>query len=103
MHSPSVKEIKRLNSVNICNRSVQNLSSDLLPKNIQIACRMTHAFNNSIPNIQLKFSTTKETENIIKSLTSKDMCGYDEIFTKLLKMSCVYVTSSLNHVSNTSI
>jgi hypothetical protein len=46
---------------------------------------LTQAINNSFLNIQLKFSTTKEIECIIKSLKPKDTCGYDEIFTKLLK------------------
>jgi hypothetical protein len=48
---------------------------------------LAHAFNNSFLNIQLKFSTTKEIESIIKSLKPKYTCGYDEISTKLLKIS----------------
>jgi hypothetical protein len=49
------------------------------------------AFNNFFPNIQLKFSTTKETESFIKSHKPKNKCGYEEIATKLLKNQlCLY-------------
>jgi hypothetical protein len=51
---------------------------------------LSHAFDNLFPNINLKLSTTKESENIIKSLKSKKSPGYDEISTNLLKISSVY-------------
>jgi hypothetical protein len=35
---------------------------------------LAHAFNNSFPNIQLNFSTTKEIESIIKSLKLENTC-----------------------------
>jgi Notch-like protein len=63
---------------------------------------ITHAFNSCLPNIQLKFSTKKEIENVIKSLKPKNTCGYDEIFTKLLKMNSTYISSPLNHTRNSS-
>jgi hypothetical protein len=59
---------------------------------------VAHAFNNSFPNIQIKFSRTKEIESIIKSLKPKNTCGYEEISTKLLKINSAYITSPLNHI-----
>jgi hypothetical protein len=59
---------------------------------------LAHAFDNPFP----KISTTKEIENIIKSLKPKNKCGYDEISTKLLKISSTYITLPLNHVCSTS-
>jgi hypothetical protein len=50
---------------------------------------LSHAFNNLFPNVNLKFTTTKEIENIIKSLKPKNTHGYDEISTNLLKASSV--------------
>jgi hypothetical protein len=44
---------------------------------------LAHSYNNSFRNIQFKFSTTKETESIIKSLKSNNTCGYDEISTRM--------------------
>jgi Notch-like protein len=63
---------------------------------------LSHAFNISYPNINLKF-TTKEIENIIKSLKPKNSHGYDEISTNLLKTSSVYISSPLNHICNKSL
>jgi hypothetical protein len=59
--------------------------------------------NNSFSNIQLKISTTKNIESIIKSLKPKNTCGYDEMSTKFLKINSVYITSPLNHLCNTSL
>jgi hypothetical protein len=36
---------------------------------------LSHAFNNSFPNINLKFTTTKEIENIIKSVVQSCLLG----------------------------
>jgi hypothetical protein len=63
---------------------------------------LPHTFNNSFPNIQLKFSTTKKIENIIKSLKPKNTGGYDEISTKLLTISSAYISSPLNHICNSA-
>jgi hypothetical protein len=46
---------------------------------------------------------TKETENIIKSLKSKNSCGYDEISVKILKVSSPIITAPLNYICNRSI
>jgi hypothetical protein len=62
---------------------------------------LSHAFKNSFPNINLKF-TTKKTENIIKSLKPKNSHGYNKISTNLLKTSSVYISSPLNHICNKS-
>jgi hypothetical protein len=56
---------------------------------------LARAFNNSFLNIQLKISTTQEIESIIKSLKPKNTCEYDEISTKLLKISSAYINSPL--------
>jgi hypothetical protein len=44
-------------------------------------------FTNPFPNIKIKSLSTKEVENIVKSLNSKNSYGYDEISTKVLRMS----------------
>jgi hypothetical protein len=56
---------------------------------------LTYGLNNQSLNKQLKFLTMKETESIIKSLKPKNTCEYDEISTKLLKMSSAFITSPL--------
>ena len=58
------------------------------------------AFNQSFPSIKLKFVSTKEIEDITKSLKSKDSHGYDEIQTKMLKASIPYISSPLTCLCN---
>jgi hypothetical protein len=54
------------------------------------------SFKNPFPNINLK--STKEVENIIKSLTPINSSRYDGISTKLLKISFPFIISPLTHM-----
>jgi len=53
-----------------------------------------HVFQISFRRIKYHCTTTKQIENIIRSLKSSNSCGYDEVTLKLLK-SCSYFISSL--------
>ena len=44
------------------------------------------SFKNPFPNINLKSISTKEIENVIKSLKPKNSSGCDGISTKLIKI-----------------
>jgi hypothetical protein len=50
-----------------------------------------------------KSYSTHEIINIIKSLKTKESYGYDEISTKLLKISANYICSPLTHICNKAI
>ena len=50
-----------------------------------------------------KFFSTHEITTIIKSLTAKNSYGYDEVSTKLLKISAKYICSLLTHMCNKAI
>ena len=54
----------------------------------------------SFTNIELKNTTTGEIEKIIKELKSKRSCGYDEITTKILKISSPFIVSPLTYICN---
>jgi hypothetical protein len=54
------------------------------------------------PNITFKNTSTKETENIIKSLKAKESYGYDGITTKILKISAPIISSPLSYIFNKS-
>ena len=60
-------------------------------------------FKSPFPNTELKLLSTREDENIIKSLKLKNFHGYDEISTKLLKMSSLFIISLLTHIFNKSL
>jgi hypothetical protein len=48
-------------------------------------------------------TTTKEMENIFKTLKSKNSQGYDEITTKILKVSFPFISSPLIYICNKSV
>jgi hypothetical protein len=54
----------------------------------------------SFPLITLKYVSSKEIEDIIKSLKAKHSCGYDGISTKILKVSSPYISSPLTYLCN---
>jgi hypothetical protein len=47
------------------------------------------------------YASTYEIEKIIKSLKSKNTGGYDEISTRILKLSAPYIISLLTYICNT--
>jgi len=61
---------------------------------------MEQAFNKPYPNMECNCTTVKEIEQIIKSLKSKNSHGYDEISTKILKISCPFIRSPVNFICN---
>ena len=53
--------------------------------------------------LTFKYASTQEITSIIKSLNTKNSTGYDEISTKILKISDDYISSPLTHIVNKSI
>jgi len=53
---------------------------------------MEQAFTKPYPSTESKYTTTKETERIIKSLKTKNSYGYEEISTKILKISGPFIS-----------
>ena len=96
---PLDKNINSNNKACICDIKNQHSKTSISNP----AHYLAQAFNYPFPNIQLSFSMTKEIENVIKYLKPTNTCGYDEISTKLLKISSAYITSPLNHICNTSL
>jgi hypothetical protein len=47
------------------------------------------------------YASTHEIEKIIKSLISKNTGGYDEISTRILKLSAQYIISPLTYICST--
>ena len=60
---------------------------------------LTKAFNQPFPTIKPKCVSPKETEDITKSLKAKDSHGYDEISTKILKLSIYYISSPVTYTA----
>ena len=61
---------------------------------------MEQAFNKPYPYMEYRCTTTKEIGQIIKSLKTKNSHWYDKISTKILKISCPFISSPINYVCN---
>ena len=61
---------------------------------------MEQAFNKPYPSMEYKCTTTKETEQITKLIKTKNSYGYDEISTKIVKVSCPFISSPINYICN---
>jgi hypothetical protein len=55
------------------------------------------------PFHNIKFTSSKEIERIIKSMKVKNSGGCDGITTKMLKVSVPYISSPLNYICNKSV
>jgi len=61
---------------------------------------LSRAFNQPFPTINPKCVSSKEIEDITKSLKIKNSHGYDGISTKILKLSIHYISSPLTYICN---
>ena len=61
---------------------------------------MEQAFNKPHPSMEHKRTTTKEIGQIIESLKTKNSYRYGKISTKILKISCPFISSLINYICN---
>jgi len=73
------------------------------PENITLLHYLMQSFKNPFQNINLKSTSTREIENIIKYLKPKNSSGYDGISTKLVKICSPFIRSPLAHTCNKSL
>ena len=64
---------------------------------------LNNVYQNSFPNIKNCCTTTRETENIIRTLKSSNSCGYYDVPLKLLKLCSSYISSPLNYICNRTV
>jgi len=68
--------------------------------NIDPLTYLRQNFNHTFTPLILKNTTTYEIDKIIHSIKSKDSFGYDEISSKILKISAPYILSPLTFICN---
>ena len=61
---------------------------------------MEQTFNKPYTNMESKCTSTKEIGQIIKSLKTRNSYGYNEISTKILKLSSPFISSPINYICN---
>ena len=82
-------------NINVKNHNVNALSNQENPISY-----LSRAFTQPFPTMNFKCVSTTEVENITKSLKTKNSHGYDEISTKILKLSINYISSPLTYICN---
>ena len=78
------------------NNPIINTIRDL--NKINLLSYLYSAFKQSFTNIKIENTTTDEIEKIIKELKSKKSRGYDEIMTKILKISSPFIVSPVTYI-----
>ena len=63
---------------------------------------LLNLFHKHFPSIKFKNTSTKEIERLINSLKIKKSSGYDEISTKILKVSAAFISYPLSYICNKS-
>ena len=61
---------------------------------------LMNSFYQRFPKMKWHYTSTYEIGKIIKSLKSKNSSGYDEISTRILKLSASFIVSPLTHICN---
>jgi len=103
------KEIANQNTIaNIFNSYFLSIAESLKPGNNEHTniketnpiSYLINSFHRLFPKMSWQYASTHEIEKIIKSLKSKSTCGYDEISTRILKLSSPYIISPLTYICN---
>ena len=82
-------------NIHVNNHNVNALSNHENPISY-----LSRAFNQPFPPVNLKCVSSQEIEDIKKSLKTKNSHGYEEISTKILKLSIYYISSPLIYICN---
>jgi len=85
---------------NVKRQSDSNLINDDNSSMVNHTHFMEQTFNKPYTNMEWKCTTTKETGQSIKSLKTKNSYGYNEISTKVLKISAPFTSSPINDICN---
>ena len=75
------------------------IKSNHMDKKTQILPNSRHSY----PNIKFRYTSTKEIEETIKSLKTKNAQGYHEIPVKILKWSAPFISSPLTYICSKSL
>ena len=87
----------------IIDKTNSNSLENMRHENLSTYSYVDQCVGDSFPPMVFKSFSTQEIISIIRSLKTKNSFGYDEISTKLLKISASYVCSPLPYVCNKSI
>jgi len=61
---------------------------------------LTNNFRRPFAKISWQYASTYQIEKIIKSLRTKNACGYDEISNRIIKLTAPFIISPLTYICN---
>jgi hypothetical protein len=61
---------------------------------------LAKGFRKPFAKISWKYAFTYEIEKIIKSLKTKNACGYDEISIQIIRLTAPFIISPLTYICN---
>jgi len=61
---------------------------------------LTNNLKRPFAKISWQYASTYEVEKIIKSLRTKNTCGYDEISNRIIKLTAPFIISPLTYICN---
>jgi len=61
---------------------------------------LANSFRRPFAKISWQYASTYEIEEIIKSLKTKNTCGYDEISNWIIKLTAPFIISPLTYICN---
>ena len=61
---------------------------------------LSQLFSDTLSDIKFRNTSTQEIEELINSLNTKNLYGYNKISTKILNISSPYLSSPLNYIYN---
>ena len=84
----------------VADASMGNINNGVYPTTDNPINYLSKYYNKTFPMIQWQYISTYEIKNIIKSLKSKNTCGYDEISNRVIKLSSPFIISPLTYICN---
>ena len=102
---PNSNPVTIANAFNTYFSSVARKLIEKLPENNHHAhtdplINLNSNFKTPISSLRFNYTTTHEVNSIIYSLKTKDSYGYDEISSRILKISAPYILSPLTYIFN---
>jgi len=61
---------------------------------------LTNNFRRPFPKISWQYASTYEIGKIIKSLRTKNTCGYGEVSNRIMKLTAPFIISPLTYICN---
>jgi len=95
-----IADIPNYYFLTVADNSMVNINNGINPTKDNPINYLYKYYNKPFPMIQWQYVSTYEIKNIIKSLKSKNTCGYDEISNRVMKLSSPFITSTLTYICN---